>query len=530
MFEWFQFHSSLLPDTVGIMSSLPPSNEVMESIPNKHTERLSSNEFKFLFDQYAELFSPNTSAEIIQSLAQIQSLQSDDGFSHLTHRIVSLVYKRLVELTEKFVLTGGTLSNDEFILMENCLKFISNVLKSVFNEDLDNESNEHHSDDANNEDDDPRLMIRETLYREIIPLNESFLKFMQYDSWQFMENYQHILGKLIELLIQRGNMMASQLYFMKKDELSNLEYDEDNQLLFHAVVNYVTSSHCVDGYVAAVKRLNSTSTSDYDRLLLFDIFNFIIDNILYTEEFRKEFCSHFWLPKYENLLKELLPTTEVIGKDHDIHFRPNVIKYLITNLVNMQLTTESAFRPLQRPVHNFELKDEYLPIIKMVLPWFSDSYILEGLIKNDSDNDYGTIPFRWDDNYYENTTETLTITFVTWTILQLILMFINTDGDCLAEVKHNTEMKKILLQLMNQIKNDNPIKLCIYNVLALLLDEKDIKNEVSFTKEIISTLITSIRIVNQEAAIGEIQGLLRLRDLITLLTTLKGKFRTSSIK
>ncbi|CAF4747424.1 unnamed protein product [Rotaria sp. Silwood1] len=523
-FEWFHFHWILFPDTVGIMTSSPSSCELIELVHKENTERLSSNEFKFLFDHYAELFSPNTSAEIIHSLSKIQSLRSDDGLSHLNHRIISLIYDRLIELIEKFVLNSGTLSNDEFILMENCLEFISNVLNSVYDENLDIESNEHHSDDANNEDGNLRLVIRETLYREIIPLKDSFLKFIKFHSWNIMESYQHIWEKIVKVLIQRDAMMVAQLNFMKKDELSSLQYNEDNQLLFDVFVQYLTSIHGASAYIEAVKRLNSISTSEHDKTLLFDSFNFIINNALYTKESRTKFCSNFWLPKYENLLKELLAIIEIKGKDNDIQLRLNAIKYLIMNLMNMQLTEESIFMPIERPVQNFALKDEYLPIIKMLLPWFSNPYILESLSKNDSNTDYGIIPFQWDNNYYENTIQTLTITFVTWTIVQLILMFINTNGDCLVEVKYTTEIKEILLQFMDQINNVNPIKLCVYNILALLLDEKDIKNGISFTKEIITTLINSIRVVNKESTIGEIPALFRLYDLITLLTTLKGKF------
>ncbi|CAF0816872.1 unnamed protein product [Rotaria sordida] len=512
------------------MSSVPSSVKPVESIIDKDTEKQSSGHFKSLFDQYAEWFTPSTSAAIIESLSEIHSLQSNNDLSHLNHRIISLVYNQLAELIEKFILIGDTLSNDECILIKNCLQFIVNVLISACNIDFDNKNRKHDGDDVNNKDDASNLLIREILYREIIPLNDSFLKFIQCASLNTMENYQHIFSKLCEVLIQRNEMMILQLNFLKKDELSNLKHNRDNQLLFDTFAQYMTSSHGVSRYLEAVKRLNIRSTSECDSILLFNIFNLIINNILYTEQFRTIFCSNFWLPMYEHLLKGLLPTAAVIGEENDIYLKLNVIKYLITDLVNMQPTVERLFTLLQRPVENFALKDEYLSIIKMLLPWFSNPHILKGIWKNDMDNDYGTIPFEWDNNFDENTTKTLTITFVTWAILQLILFFINANSDCLTEVKHNTDMKEILLQFLNQIKNGNPIKLLVYNILAPLLDEKDIQNETSFTKEIITTLIDSIRNANQESTTGDMQVLLRLSDLITLLTTLKAFLQFNQLK
>lgn len=64
------------------------------------TEKKSSDEFKQIFDYYAERFNSDTRDEVINSLSKLPSLLSDDC-SHLTRRIIELIYNQLVELIQK---------------------------------------------------------------------------------------------------------------------------------------------------------------------------------------------------------------------------------------------------------------------------------------------------------------------------------------------------------------------------------------------------------------------------------------------
>ncbi|CAF3038572.1 unnamed protein product, partial [Rotaria sp. Silwood2] len=50
--------------------------------------------------------------------------------------------------------------------------------------------------------------------------------------------------------------------------------------------------------------------------------------------------------------------------------------------------------------------------------------------------------FRLDQNDSDTTKDTI-IQFVTWTILKLILMFMNTNEDCLVYIKYEKNVKEI---------------------------------------------------------------------------------------
>ncbi|CAF1628134.1 unnamed protein product, partial [Didymodactylos carnosus] len=77
------------------------------------------------------------------------------------------------------------------------------------------------------------------------------------------------------------------------------------------------------------------------------------------------------------------------------------------------------------------------------------------------------------------------------------------------------------------INDDNPIKVSIYNILALLMSEQDIKNELSNAKAIIGTLITCIRDANEHFE-GESAG--GGGNLSDLMVTLKAFLQHDQLK
>jgi hypothetical protein len=72
-------------------------------------------------------------------------------------------------------------------------------------------------------------------------------------------------------------------------------------------------------------------------------------------------------------------------------------------------------------------------------------------------------------------------------------MFIETDGDSLTIIKHDENIKNILLKSIKLISNNNPVKLSIYVILAFLLNEDNIKNGINLPKDIIIALSTNIK-------------------------------------
>ncbi|CAF2712747.1 unnamed protein product [Rotaria sp. Silwood2] len=494
---------------------------------NLDDETISSTQLKSLFDDYAARFSLDTSHEIIHALSTLHWPLSSYYLSHLPHKIVSLVYDRLTKFIEKLVLTSNVLSNDEVVLMDECLDFITRVFGSAYSMSLGNEEeNDEEEDNDTNDDisipDEATISILDKLCGQIAPLNDSFLKLVQSAGWKIMKNDFEIMSKVVGFLLRRHKINIIRLKFSKNVNLSLERLTEENQQLFDTFVECINSSEGSHDYLEAINQLDSISLNERSKFLLFDSFNFIINNNLYTEDFRTKFCRDFWLSKYKQILKEMLiKTTEQIN---ETFLRLNAIKYLITNLIQMQRKTESNFMFSKGQIENFALKDEYLPIIMMLLPWFSNSYILKNLMKNNDEPEKKI--FQLNKNYSNNTKDGVTIPFVTWTILKLILMFINANGDCLAYIKHDKSVKEILLKLLSQIKEYTSIKVYIYNILGLLFDEKDIQNEPSITKEIIMALITYIRNIHEEV----IEDSLYLTDLLTLLRTLKAYLQHDQLK
>ncbi|CAF3818451.1 unnamed protein product [Rotaria sp. Silwood1] len=250
--------------------------------------------------------------------------------------------------------------------------------------------------------------------------------------------------------------------------------------------NYYTSSDVVNHYQQAIKQLDTKPLNENYQWLLFTGFRSLTTSFFYNDELRDKLC-HFWLPKYEYMLKELLPNqANDIQEKYTNHLRLNAIKYLITNMITMQQTLESSIHLLKTygQFQNFSQKDQYLSIIKLISPLIINEHFLEG-VKND---DYTNIKFKWNGNDPLNTIN-VKPTIVLWIILKLIIHFIKTDGNCLTDIKYNTNIKEILLKSMRQIEDNHPIKISAYVVLTLLINEDDIKNEINDPNQIISVLV-----------------------------------------
>ncbi|CAF1140230.1 unnamed protein product [Rotaria sp. Silwood1] len=414
---------------------------------NLDNETIFSVQFKSLFDDDTARFSSDTSDEIIHALSKLHWLPSP---YHLSHQIVSLVYDRLTKFVEKLILTGHALSNDEIILMNECLDFIIRIFESAYTTSFGNEEEDNDTNDDISTPDEIVLSTLEKLCQDIVPLNDLFLKLIQSAGWKIMKNHLEIMSKIVSFLLRRHKINMIQLQFSKNVDSSLERFTEENQRLFDTFVECINSSDGIYDYLEAINQLDSKSLDERSKFLLFDSFNFIISNDLYTEDFRTKFCRDFWLFKYKQILKEVLPN--IIEQVNKTSLPLNAIKYLITNLIQMQRKAGSNSMFSKGQIENFALKDEYLPIIMMLLPWFSNSYILKNLME--SNDDLEEKIFQLNKNYLNNTKDNVTITFVTWTILKLILMFINANGDCLAYIKYDQSVKEILLKLLTYLQHD----------------------------------------------------------------------------
>ncbi|CAF2122669.1 unnamed protein product, partial [Rotaria magnacalcarata] len=81
-----------------------------------------------------------------------------------------------------------------------------------------------------------------------------------------------------------------------------------NRQLFGTLVGCINSFAGTRDYLKAIDQLDSTSVNKHNEFLLFDAFDFVINNDLYTEKFRTKFCRDFRLSKYKIILKEILPS------------------------------------------------------------------------------------------------------------------------------------------------------------------------------------------------------------------------------
>ncbi|CAM4822473.1 unnamed protein product [Rotaria magnacalcarata] len=117
----------------------------------------------------------------------------------------------------------------------------------------------------------------------------------------------------------------------------------------------------------------------------------------------------------------------------------------------MQRTTKSYYKFSKEQIENFSLKEAYSPILQMLLPWLSNSYTPQNLMKFDDSTDKKI--FRLDENDLANT-KAVAIEFVTWTILKFMLMFISANGACLVYLKNEENVKEILLKLITYLQHD----------------------------------------------------------------------------
>ncbi|CAF1379651.1 unnamed protein product [Adineta steineri] len=143
------------------------------------------------------------------------------------------------------------------------------------------------------------------------------------------------------------------------------EVGDDNDELYNFLFNYYISLDIINDYIQAIQQLDRTILNDNYKWLLFTGFNSIIDLNYYNNERRDILCK-FWLSKYEWILKKLLLSS---SKTNSLPL--NGIKYLLTNIIRIQITIENITNHLMTQdirFYNFNQKNEYLSIIKMILP------------------------------------------------------------------------------------------------------------------------------------------------------------------
>ncbi|CAM4883214.1 unnamed protein product [Rotaria socialis] len=244
------------------------------------------------------------------------------------------------------------------------------------------------------------------------------------------------VSSLTDFLIGAHEVNKELLIYFKNEELSLKKFAENNRRLFGTLIEFINSFEGTRDYLKAIGQLDSASVNKHNELLLFDA------------------CRDFWLSKYKIILKEIPPSATKEKVDEG-PLSLNSIKYLITNLIRMQRTTERDYKFSKGQLENFSLKKEYAPRLQMLLPWLSNSCILQNLMELDDSS---------------------------------------TDK-----------------KMFRQIKNGTYIKLYIDNILGLLLDAKDIQNDTGASKEIIMILIIYVRNINQDDT--------GFANLFTLLTT-----------
>jgi hypothetical protein len=272
------------------------------------------------------------------------------------------------------------------------------------------------------------------------------------------------------------------------EEVQFLINNEDDETtiknIYKLLFDYYTSLEVINDFEQAVKQLDGGTLPENYQWLLFNSFRIITDNTFYNNELRDKLCQ-FWLPIYQSMFEQLLSKETSTG-----HLPLNAIKYLITNMIQMQQTSENMnhFIKQETQFQNFIQKDEYFKIIQTLSPLVINPDIIERL----ENTDHTKIKLEWEPNHPLNTTD-ITPTFTLWIIFKLILMFIETDGDSLTMIKHDENIKNILLKSIKLISNNNPVKLSVCVILAFLLNEDNIKNGINLPKDIIIALSTNIK-------------------------------------
>ncbi|CAF1186308.1 unnamed protein product [Adineta ricciae] len=253
------------------------------------------------------------------------------------------------------------------------------------------------------------------------------------------------------------------------------EIGEQNQELYDLVFDYFISSDVVEQFTHALRQLDTTSPlNESSQWLLITGFNAAMDIGYYDNKHRDTFCE-FWLPKYEVLLQEFIESLSL-----------HVIKYILSSLIQIQITIENLAENFMRQeleFCNLKQNNEYLAIIQTALPLV----IKENFLQNLHADDYSQIDLRWDADV-----EQMTSSFISWLIFKILLMFTNTDGDCFTMVKHNLVIKNILLRAAQLIDDQHPVKLALRVIIVSIINESEIQN----TKETINILIENIKKIN----------------------------------
>ncbi|CAF1191145.1 unnamed protein product [Adineta steineri] len=274
-----------------------------------------------------------------------------------------------------------------------------------------------------------------------------------------------------------------------------LACNENNEIgyngaeLYNLVFNYYISLDVINNYNQAVQQLDTTRLNDTYAWLLFTGFNAATDPSYYNIERRDTFCN-FWLPKFESLLNKLLSSET--NETREI-FPCNGIKYIFSNLIRIQTTTEYITDYHIRQDMQFNMfvhRDDYFTIINIVLPLLID----ENILKSIENNDHTKNDLHWEPNDSTNTQD-ITSTFMIWIVLKLFIIFIKTDDDYLIEMGKDEHIKEILLKSIKSIDDDNnnPIKSSLYTILAFLINEDDINHGIDNPKEISDALIYNIK-------------------------------------
>ncbi|CAF1364740.1 unnamed protein product [Adineta ricciae] len=270
------------------------------------------------------------------------------------------------------------------------------------------------------------------------------------------------------------------------EKLPEADGPTDNVELYNEIFDYYTSDEVMEHYDKALRQLDKTSMDDTNNSLLFRLFHMATDRTYYHEEQQDKFCQ-FWLPTYEFLFEQLLPN-QSDGEDLIERERLVVIKYLVTNMIEMQKTSEIQQCELQ--FKNFRHKNEYFTILKLILPLVSNSDLI-GRLEQDN---FATIILEYQSNTLENTVD-ITPTFAIWIILKLLIMFIRTDNDCLFMIKKDPNIKHILFTSLQHIHANDAIKLALCVAVGLIVNEHDLNSDTHKPIEMITTLMKTIQTI-----------------------------------
>ncbi|CAF3289998.1 unnamed protein product [Rotaria sp. Silwood2] len=171
------------------MSSSKDTDEESNLDSVEDGDKVSSDQLKFLFDDYIGRYSPESSDENIDALSKLDWSHSLNNLPYLIHRIVSLVNGRLTKLIEEVVLTDDVLPNNKMVCMNDCLDFIQKIFHEAFRSPSGDDEEKDDTNDDGDDADELETSIRDQLCREIFLLNDSFFKLIQSNGWKIMKNH-----------------------------------------------------------------------------------------------------------------------------------------------------------------------------------------------------------------------------------------------------------------------------------------------------------------------------------------------------